>query len=242
MLLLFCNKFLFHTLGVAGVLAVYRQAFDANYHEVSESLPWIRKASAMTESNSLPKLRPNYRKILEAILYLINEAERRGVYVTEYDIVKSVFLSDVAHLNRFGRPITFDNFLAMEHGPVPSATRDVLREDFKSQIHFNEQWPPWDREKSPADGPNAFRFVHPKRKDDSRVLSETDRAELSEALAIVKSLKFAGVKDQTHKHKAYTEAWARRGTLKASEIDYALLLEEADPDLVEDLVYSSKRV
>src|ERR1700733_613301 len=76
-------------------------------------------------------LKPNYKKILEAILFLINESERRGLYVTEYDIDKAVFLADVKHLNEYGRPITFDNYVAMVHGPVPSATRDILQPTFK---------------------------------------------------------------------------------------------------------------
>lgn len=194
----------------------------------------------MTEEQ-FPKLRPNYKKILEAILYLIHEAERRDQYVTEYDIDKSIFLADVAHLNQYGRPITFDNFVAMKDGPVPSATRNVLQPSFNSHFQYgNEQWPPWDRERSPADGPLAFKFVRPKRKANTRLLSETDLHELAEALSVVKSLKFSGVRRETHKHPAYTEAWTRRGDKKASDIDYKRLLDSEDDGLIEDLVDSSK--
>jgi hypothetical protein len=195
----------------------------------------------MADNKPLPKFRPNHRKILEAILYLINEAVRRNVYVTEYDIDKSIFLADVAHLNQYGRPITFDNFVAMRHGPVPSTTRDMLQPGFNSRSQFAaETWPPWDRVKSPEDGDLAYKFINPKRKENRRVLSETDISQLAEALAVVKSLKFAGVKAETHKHPAYTEAWARRGDMKAPDIDYGKLLDAQDDDLIEDLVFSSK--
>ena len=190
----------------------------------------------------LPRLRPNYKKILESILFLINEAERRKIYVTEYDIVKSVFMADVDHLNKYGRPITFDNFVAMKAGPVPSATRDVLQPDFNSQQHYKEAWPLWDRERSPADGALAFKFVRPKRIENLRLLSQTDVNALSESLSVVKSLKFTGVRDQTHKHPAYIEAWERRGDKKASDMDYEKLLDVPDTDMIEDLVYSSKHM
>ena len=50
------------------------------------------KATPSEPAKPLPKLRPNYKRILESILFLINEAERRGLYVTEFDIDKSMGL------------------------------------------------------------------------------------------------------------------------------------------------------
>lgn len=189
-----------------------------------------------------PKLQPNYKKILESILFLISEAERRGLYVTEYDIDKSIFIADVKHLNEYGRPVTFDNYVAMEHGPIPSATRDILQPKFKGKPYFNEAWPPWDRVPSPSDGPKAFKFIRPKRKENLRILSKSDVSALTDALLVVKSLRFGGVKDYTHKHPAYVDAWMESGTRDAYDIDYAKLLESPDEELIEDLVYSSKHM
>jgi hypothetical protein len=197
-------------------------------------------AATKPPAKPLAKLRPNYKKILEAILYLINEAERRGLYVTEYDIDKSIFLADVKHLNEYGRPITFDNFVAMVHGPVPSTTRDILQPKFKGKPHYTEAWPPWDREPSPSDGQKAFKFTKPKRKENLRILSKSDIAALMDSLLVVKSLRFSGTKDYTHKHPAYLDAWKEDGTPGAYDMNYAKLLESPDDDLLEDVVYSSK--
>ncbi|MGH7486262.1 MAG: Panacea domain-containing protein, partial [bacterium] len=41
-------------------------------------------------------------------------------------IAKLVFLADRVHLLRYGRTITGDTYVCMEHGPVPSATRDLV--------------------------------------------------------------------------------------------------------------------
>src|SRR5438132_1011033 len=83
-------------------------------------------------------------------------------------------------------PITFDNYVAMKDGPVPSATRDVLQPKFDHRAFYDETWPPWDRVPSPQDGARAFKFVRPKRQPNVRVLSESDRNALAESLSIVK--------------------------------------------------------
>ncbi len=66
------------------------------------------------------ELEPDIRKILEAISYVIAEGRRRCLLVEQYDILKTLFLADKSHLNKFGRPVTFDNYFAMRAGPVPS--------------------------------------------------------------------------------------------------------------------------
>ena len=71
---------------------------------------------------------PNGPKVWEAILHVIREADRRNIRVTQFEILKTLFLADRAHLNRYGRPITFDEYVAMQDGPVPSLAYDVLKE------------------------------------------------------------------------------------------------------------------
>ena len=40
-----------------------------------------------------------------------------------------MFFADKEHLLDYGRPITGDSYVAMEHGPVPTSTRDILKFD-----------------------------------------------------------------------------------------------------------------
>jgi hypothetical protein len=188
------------------------------------------------------RMRPNYRRILESILFLINEAERRGEYVTEYEIDKAIFIADVDHLNKHGRPITFDNYVAMKDGPVPSTTRDILQPKFNARHYYDESWPPWERLPSPIDGKRAFKFIRAKRSANLRVLSKTDIAALSEALTLVKGLRFRRMRDHTHRHPAYLDAWPEGAQGGSYPMDYAKLLDVPDEDAVEDLVYSSKHI
>ena len=66
---------------------------------------------------------PDKDRILAAALFLMNEYPG----ITQYQIVKSIFFADERHLNTYGRPVTFDNYVAMPRGPVPSLVLDLLK-------------------------------------------------------------------------------------------------------------------
>lgn len=183
------------------------------------------------------KLQPNRRKLLEAILYLIDRGEREGAPLTQYQIVKSLFLADTAHLNRYGRPITFDNYSALEFGPVPEEAYDMLKPGYSWRVRFETDGPPWER--VPAGRTTAYHYVHPKRPPNLRVLSRSDLQALADALDRVRELGFGGVKDETHTHPAYLEAWERRGSARRAPIDYARLLEDVDGEMAEDIAFAS---
>lgn len=187
-----------------------------------------------------PSLHANYRKTVEVILFLIEEAERRGTYVTAYDIVKSIFVADVNHLNRYGRPISFDNYYAMKDGPVPSAAYELLGDERPEKYgpEFGA-WPLWHKEPSSADGARAMKFIRPKRSSNLRLLSETDTLALKEALSLIKAQSFTQTRDMTHEHPAYIEAWKPDGEKKSYLMSYELLFEDGDEDVVSDVVHAS---
>lgn len=189
---------------------------------------------------SLPKLTPSYGRILESILFLVQEAQRHGTYVTERDIERAIFLADVDHLDRYGRPVTFDNYVATEDGPAPGATRDVLRPDFDPGKIYNEPWPLWHRVPSPEDGTDACRLVKPARDANLHMLSRSDVAALSDALPAVKGASSRATLKRIRQHPAYLAAWRGRGRRRTCDIDYTLLLEARDPELAHDIVYLSQ--
>lgn len=184
-----------------------------------------------------PRLQPNRRKLLEVILYLIAEGEKLGFPLTQYQIVKSIFLADIAHLNEFGRPITFDNYAALEFGPVPSEAYDMLKPDYPWHTHFDQVSAPWVRQQVMS---TAYKYVQPAREADRRVLSKSDINALTMALTHVCEATFGAIRDETHEHPAYVEAWNRRGTAWSAPMEYARLLQDADEDLVADLAFASK--
>jgi uncharacterized phage-associated protein len=75
--------------------------------------------------------KPNIAKIKEAVLFLLNNASDD---LDQYKIAKAIFWADVNHLNKFGRPVTYDNYVAMKFGPVPSKTYEFLSRDPEPEI------------------------------------------------------------------------------------------------------------
>lgn len=184
-------------------------------------------------------LKPDKEKILESIVYLINRRnEKAGVQpLSQYDIVKAIFLADRSHLNKYGRPVTFDNYVAMEHGPVPTVTYDTLKpaSGFFAKMFQREK--PW----TILPEGKINRFVKADRPHNKDVLSATDLEALDYGLQTVTSLSFGQLKKLTHDHPAYIEAWTRRGTADASDIDMQRLLEdEKDNETIERLAYISR--
>jgi uncharacterized phage-associated protein len=188
----------------------------------------------------LPKMVPNRKKIIEAILFLIEEAQREDCELTQYEIVKSLFVADVFHLKKFGRPVIFDNYVAMKFGPVPSEAYDMLKPHYQGRLHFESDWPLWERLPAPERGALACKFVKLKRPANRRRLSQTDMAELTSALKNIRKLGFSGTKDWTHTNSAYKKAWDARGASAAANMDYDLLVPGLDKETVADLVHASK--
>jgi uncharacterized phage-associated protein len=62
-------------------------------------------------------------KAVEAVLFVAARIQRPSFH----SISKVLFHADKAHLSRYGRPISGDRYVAMKHGPVPSATNDILK-------------------------------------------------------------------------------------------------------------------
>jgi hypothetical protein len=190
-------------------------------------------------SDAGPKLKTDWDKLLNVVSFLIGDAQRTGTAATQYQIVKTIFVADQRHLNDYGRPVVFCNYVAMENGPVPSEAFDMLKPEFDWR-KLKMKSAPWKRIPAPHISKNAFQFKDLTRPVDLRSLSETDVEYLHEALATVRSLGFGGVKDFTHRHRAYKDAWREGSERKSFPMKYKLLIEDEDEELLSDLVHASR--
>ncbi len=152
----------------------------------------------------LPTFAPKKQKLLAAILLLIEEASALGLKLTTGEIVKSLFLADDRHLAEFGRPVTFDNYVAMENGPVGDTAVDMLND--RPNIRWREfgvDRAPWSQEQEGDRSYHRTRGVAA----DRRKLSLSDIEALRSALDHVTSVGFGQVSVETHAHPAWTLAW-----------------------------------
>lgn len=179
----------------------------------------------------LPAFRPNAPKVLAAICFLIEEAEKIGHELTQYEIVKSIFKADERHLNEFGRPITYDNYIAMEHGPVGDMAINMLNSHFDWTI-VGLTKAPWVR--SAPIGVKAT-FGNLSQPCDRDAMSGSDERMLLAALGETKEQGFTKVRQISHRNPAWRAAYKSR-TGKAAPMDWRLIGQHCDDDLIADLV------
>ena len=187
----------------------------------------------MRQKAPIIKVTPNISKIIESLVFLISEADRLNKSASQYDIVKSVFLADRSHLNEYGRPITFDKYVAMEHGPVPSTAYDLLKKDPTSEGY------PWKRV---VQNRTTNRYFDASRKYNENILSESDVNALSNSFVIVKSLGFQQIRKLTHEDQAYVDAWEDDELKKAFDISYIMLFDVPNMDKALDVAFFSENM
>jgi len=181
----------------------------------------------------------SYKKIRETLLFVMSAAHARGYVPTQYDLVKALFIADFHHMNRYGRPVTFDSHVAMEHGPVPTAAYNMLKPQFNWALIFGDNRAPFNMRASKRGPADVYEYFETFSKPDLNLLSKSDQEELESALSYVIEKGFFGVRDWTHDLEAYKSAWAERGDKRSTPMDTRLLLESGDKKEAEAIAFAS---
>lgn len=181
--------------------------------------------------NARVRFTPKPEKIVDSILYLA----LKDMEVDQYKAVKLLYLADREHLRRFGRPITFDKYVAMEFGPVASCAFDILKG--KERMGVN-----------PSNLPFELRTLdkitlvqNPKRDIDRSIFSRSDLMVLDQIAEEYGNKSFGELYELTHSHFAYARAWKHRKS-KADEMRFEDFLAEdaSKEDRISDLAFTSK--
>jgi uncharacterized phage-associated protein len=196
------------------------------------------KGIARREARMPLKFQPKLDKIIELLLYVAHK--RPGA--DKYQAVKFFYLADLEHFRRHGRPITFEDYVAMSYGPVASKALDFLN---------NKKWVfeqagikelPFETEigkvKTKAGKETETTFIRaPLRDVNLDLFSETDLEIFDEILAQYGNSSFDELFEVTHKHEGYRKAWKRRGTADCADMFYDEMIEDAKlrAALVDDL-------
>lgn len=152
---------------------------------------------------SLPIVQPSLdldpRAVREVIVYLAKRLQDPGFH----QIAKLLYFADKLHLQRYGRLILGDRYVAMKYGPVPSFVYDML----KAARNANSAGT---RELQPAftvhsDG----RTVLPLREADLDWISDSERECLDEAIRLYGQLSFQALTNLSH-DKAWEETEINR--------------------------------
>ncbi|WP_297833929.1 Panacea domain-containing protein [uncultured Roseibium sp.] len=183
----------------------------------------------------MSRLRFKWQKAIHAIDYIARE--RPGI--TQYYIGKILFFADREHFLDYGRAITGDRYVAMEHGPVPSAVRDMLKLDSGYPDEILDELDA----RITIEREGNKQHVYSKMLDYADMLSGSDKEYLSAAIVRYGSMAFGELKAISHEDPAYVAAWEEAGN--ANEMDIDLWLDQwldepetAKRQLLEQTAYS----
>ena len=156
------------------------------------------------------------RKALETIVWLANA--RPGIDV--YHVVKCAFFADKRHLNRYGRLISGDTYVADTYGPLGTSIYRILKGDPIEMLALDDN-----------SGPLPFRVgsrwkVIADREANTAILSQSDVEALQAAVQEVADLSFGELVDLTHDDPAYIAA-------DGGVMRYEDLLDPSDPKRAE---------
>jgi hypothetical protein len=84
------------------------------------------RMSRSAESDDLLSYVPKRDKIVEGVLFLLERAEEAGTALTADAMTTVMFIADKGHLDAYGRPVFFDNYVAMRDGWTGRARRTCV--------------------------------------------------------------------------------------------------------------------
>ena len=76
-----------------------------------------------------------YEKKLAAIIRILRKLKK----VSSVKLMKLLYIADKVHLNNYGRTISMDTFCAMQKGPVPSLSYDMIKKLYPTALHHPTQ-------------------------------------------------------------------------------------------------------
>ena len=161
----------------------------------------------------------NKQKAIEAVLYFLNTNKEKTLTVMH--LLKFLYYSDKYHLEKYDRPVLGDIYYAMENGPVASNVYDMLKsscDDFKST-----GW-----------GKNSK--VTACRNANLDYFSDTDIEAFQYVLDTYKNFNPEQMSKETHKTKAWKNAWSKKNIFSArAEMSYEDFYENINPETIEFL-------
>ncbi len=155
----------------------------------------------------------NWRKAVEGVHFLASVHPG----ITPYYIAKIFFYADKEHLADWGRSICGDFYVAMENGPVPSNTYNLVKREpfidddviaeFDSRIRKDDR--------------NLFSKIEFKQE----LLSQSDMTYLQKAEATYGKMSFGALRNLVHRERAWREAWEGRISA-APRVDMKNLIDD----------------
>jgi uncharacterized phage-associated protein len=165
------------------------------------------------------KFRPKLDKIVELLVYLAHKRPNAD----QYQAVKFLYLADKEHFNRYGRPITFETYYALDYGPVATNALDMIKGKGNVLRDAGLEALPIKMDKRA----NIIYLVSPLRAVDLDVFSKSDLEIFDKVLKEHGQKSFDELYKLTHSHFAYDVAWRTRREGNRALMFYEDMLDES---------------
>ncbi len=139
---------------------------------------------------------PNYPKMLECVLWVLNE--HKGIHL--YNLMKVLFHADYLSVNAYGTPVTSDNYMAMQYGTVPEVIYKGLIN--KEPLYLEA----FQIDEYPLTIENQY-AIFPTRVANEHYLSETDKEFLQKGIKEYAFLPFNEVKHKNHSNPGWQKTF-----------------------------------
>ena len=160
-------------------------------------------------------------KLKAILLYFCNYTDVK--FLGKVKLMKLFYFLDFIHLKKYGSPVTYDTYVKLEHGPIPSFVKNLI-DNAADDIEGSELSDVIDIEK--PDGTRMYRFL-PQRKfteKDKQLFSETEFEVLKRVCVKFGDKNTKWIEDKSHKEAS----WKNTGFLE--KIPYAVAAEDSDCD------------
>ena len=136
---------------------------------------------------------------------------------------KLIYLADRLHLHKYGRPITGDRYVHLEHGPVPTLSLDYIRDliDPKNRAFVPKGKLELLRERIAVEEATPYPRLKAMGVWEIEYLSESDVEILDQVIAEYGDLSSWACRELTHDHSTWLD------TNEHEDIDFRLFFKDA---------------
>lgn len=146
----------------------------------------------MSDAYTIKKMSIDDQKTaVECVMYILNKTAGTDIY----HLLKELYYAERYHLATYGSRMIYDDFRAIDYGPVPSGVYDAIKG--KSNANCPQMLKLVSSSVKRA-GDDASNFLLPMRDADLSYLSQSMIDSLNHAISEVGSLSFEALKNKSH--------------------------------------------
>ena len=160
-------------------------------------------------------------KIKAILLYFGSNTDAK--FLGKVKLMKLFYFLDFLHVKKYGSPVTYDTYVNMEHGPIPSTVKnlvDTVAEDVDSSLLADTITCEWQE----FDGKSMCR-IKPVRafiEEDAKYFSESELEILKNVCERFGDKNAKVIEDASHRESAWSS------TQPLDRIPYSLAANDAD--------------